>query len=94
MSHASQNVVFPVNDLFQTTFKSYQTNKTFKIRDKVNCKSSFVFYLLECYILNIQYVGQSETSCNIRVNNYRKDIKNPNVILAFKHLYKHKQSLC
>ena len=93
MSHANQNV-FPVNNLFQTTFKSNQTNKTFKIYDKVNYKSSFVFCLLECYILNIQYVGKSETSCNIRVNNYRKEIKNPNAILAFKHHYKRKQSLC
>ena len=30
-----------------TSFKSNQTNKTFKIYHKVNCKSSFVIYLLE-----------------------------------------------
>ena len=33
----------------------------------------------------IQYVGKSETSFNIRLNNYRKDIKKPNVIEASKH---------
>ena len=33
----------------------------------------------------IQYVRKSETSFNIRLNNYGKDIKNPNAIEACKH---------
>ena len=33
----------------------------------------------------IQYVGKSETSFNIRLNNHRKDIKKPNTIEACKH---------
>ena len=65
-----------------TTFKSNQTNKTFKIYHTVNCKSSFVIYLLERYTCNIQYVGKSETPLNIRLKNHRKDIKNPNAIPA------------
>ena len=68
-----------------TTFKSNQTNKTFKTYHRVNCKSSFVIYLLECYICNIQYVGKSETPFNIRLNNHRKDVKNPHAISACKH---------
>ena len=32
-----------------TTFISNQTNKTFKIYHRGNCKSSFIIYLLECY---------------------------------------------
>ena len=68
-----------------TTFKSNQTNKTFKIYHTVNCKSSFVIYLLERYTCNIQYVGKSETPLNIRLKNHRKDIKNPNAIPAWKH---------
>ena len=71
------------------TFKSNQTNKTFKIYHRVNCKSSFVIYLLECYICNIQYVGKSETPFNIRLNNHRKDVKNPNAIPACKHFNRH-----
>ena len=67
------------------TFKSNQTNKTFKICHRVNCKSSFVIYLLECHICNIQYVGKSETQFNITLNNHRKNVKNPNVIPACKH---------
>ena len=68
-----------------TTFKSNQTNKTFKIYHRVNCKTSFIIYLLECYICNIQYVGKSETPFNIRLNNHRKDVKNPNAVPACKH---------
>ena len=72
-----------------TKFKTNQTNKTFKIYHRVNYKSSFVIYLLECYICNIQYVGKSETPFNIRLNNHRKDVKNPNAIPACKHFNRH-----
>ena len=71
-----------------STFKSSQTNKTFKIYHRVNCKISFVIYLLEYYICNIQSVGRSETWFNIRLNN-RKDVKSPNAIPACKHFNRH-----
>ena len=67
------------------TFKSNQTKKTFKIYHRANCKSSFVIFLLECYICNIQYVGKSETPFYIRLNNRRKEVKNPNAMPACKH---------
>ena len=70
-------------------FKSNQTKKTFKIYHGVNCKSSFVIYLLECYICNIQYDSKSETPFNIRLNNHRKYVQNPNAIPAFKHFNRH-----
>ena len=60
------------------TFKSNLTKKTFRFFYQVNCNSSFVIYLLECYICNIQYVDKSETPFNIWINNHRKDAKNPN----------------
>ena len=72
-----------------TTFKSNQTSKIFKIYHRVNCKSCFVVYLLECYICNIQCVGKSETPFNIRLNNHRKDAKNPNAIPVCKHFNRH-----
>ena len=56
---------FYCQQLISTTFKRNQTNKTFKIYHRANCKSSFV-YLLERYICNIQYIGKSETTFNIR----------------------------
>ena len=85
MPRAIPHICLCCQQLISTTFKSNQTNKTFKIYHRVNCKSSFVIYLLECYICNIQYVGKSETPFNIRLNNHRKDVKNPNAVPACKH---------
>ena len=68
-----------------TSFKSNQTNGIFKIFHNINCKSTFLIYLLECNICNIQYIGKSETTFNIRLNNHRKDVKDPNALPADKH---------
>ena len=68
-----------------TSFKSNQTNCVFKIFHDINCKSTFLIYLLACNICNIQYVGKSETTFNIRLNNHRKDVKDSNALPADKH---------
>ena len=68
-----------------TAFTSTQTRGTFTIFHQVTCRSNYVIYLLECILCKIQYVGKSETTFNIRLNNHRKDIKNPNAIEACKH---------
>ena len=68
-----------------TTFKSNQTQKTYKIFHNLNCKSKFVIYLLECRKCAIQYVGKAETEFNIRLNNHRKDSRDPKAIPASKH---------
>ena len=76
--------------LFSTaTIKSNETNKTFKIYHRVNCKGSCVVCLLECYTCNIQYVGKSETPFNLRINNLRQDVKNPDAIPACEHFNRH-----
>ena len=61
-------------------FKSNQTNRTFRIFQKTTCKSNFIIYLLECELCKIQYVGKAETAFNIRLNNHRKDDKDPKAI--------------
>ena len=68
-----------------TSFKSNQTNCVFTIFHNINCKSTFLIYLLEFNICNIQYVGKNETTFNIRLNNHRKDVKNSNTLPADKH---------
>ena len=68
------------------TFTSYRTDETFKIFHQLNCRISHLIYLLQCRIYQLQYVGKSGTSFNIRSNKHRKDIKNKNPILACKHL--------
>ena len=42
----------------------------------------------ECILCNLQYVGKSETSFNIRLNNHRKDVSNPTAIPACAHFRK------
>ena len=45
----------------------------------------YLIYLLQCRISQLQYVGKSETSVNIRLNNNRKVNRDKNPILACKH---------
>ena len=47
-----------------TTFKSQQTKKIYKIFHKVNSTSSYVIFLMECILCNMQYLGISETNYN------------------------------
>ena len=67
------------------TFKSYQAKTTFKIFHKLNCKSSFVIYSMECTLCKKLYVGKAETPFNIGLNNHRKDGNNPKAIPASIH---------
>ena len=71
-----------------TTFKSQQTNKTWKIFHSTNYKTEYAIYLMECIICNLQYDGKSETPFNIRLNNHRKNVKDPKTILADKRVQK------
>lgn len=58
------------------SFKSAQTNKTYKIYHDLTCKSGWILYLLECRLCpKIQYVGKSEPPANIRINKHRDDCK-------------------
>ena len=84
-SRHSKRCLWCQQPLSTTTAKSSQTNKTFKIYHQVNCKSSFVIYLLECYIYNIQHIGKSETP----LNSHRKNVKNPIAVVPCKHFIKH-----
>ena len=70
------------------TFESYRTKETFQIFDNLTCKSENLIYLLECRIYKLQYVGKSETSFNIRLNNHRKDAKSQASVWTHKHFTK------
>ena len=60
------------------TSESYQADRTFKIFHKLNCKSSFVSYLMECTLYKIQYLGKADTPFNFRLNNHIKDANGNN----------------
>ena len=68
-----------------TTFTSTQTTETIIIFQQLFCHSNYVIYLLECVMCKIQYVENSQTSFNIRLNNHRKDMKISSAVEAYKH---------
>jgi predicted GIY-YIG superfamily endonuclease len=57
------------------TFKSFNTGKLYKIRQKVTCNSSWVIYLCTCRKCGGQYVGKSETTFKKRHSNHKQEIK-------------------
>ena len=63
-----------------STFQSSVTKQKYKIYCKTSCKTSNCIYLLTCGTCNIQYVGQTQTPFNERLNKHRScDTTNKNV---------------
>ena len=79
-NHAKQQInhLYAVKIVNTKTFENYQTKRTFKILHKLNCKCSFMIYLMECTLCKIQYVGKAEKPFNIRLNKHRKDANSNN----------------
>ena len=42
-------------------------------------------YLMDYILSKIQYIGESKTPFNMRLNNHRKDVNNPKAIPACNH---------
>ena len=70
---------------------SSKTKTSYTIRHNSTCKSSHLIYVMHCTKCNIQYVGKSEPTFEIRLNNHRTDAYNPNanktIIPACKHFH-------
>ena len=60
-----------------TTFKSQQTNKSWKIFYDTNSKTENATYLTECIKYNLQYVSKNKIPFKIRLNIHRKNVKDP-----------------
>ena len=58
-----------------TKFKSTNTGKMYTIRQKVNCDSDWVIYLVTCKRCQGQYVGKSKTKLKTRHSNHKQEIK-------------------
>ena len=56
-------------------FRSTNTGKTYRIRQKMTCDTPFVIYLATCKKCKGQYVGKSETPFKKRHSNHRQEIK-------------------
>ena len=70
------------------TFRSNQAKRVFNIYYIIMCKSQWIIYLQECILCNIQHIGKSETSFNIRLNNHQKNVSNPKATPAYAHFRK------
>jgi tripartite motif-containing protein 2/3 len=57
------------------TFMSSNTKKSYKIRDHLDCDSSFVVYLITCTRCSGQYVGKSVTTFKKRHSNHKCEIR-------------------
>lgn len=64
---------------------SQQNGQIFTIFHKVNCKSDFVIYLLECRRFPIQYVSKAETDFNSRLNKHCNDVYKADAIQTSSH---------
>ena len=69
-------------------FKSFKTGKTYKIFHQLVCKSHVIIYWLQCRICLIQYIGKSETTFNLKLNNHRKYSKKKDVFFVSTHFRK------
>ena len=56
-------------------FKSTNTQRSYKIKQKLNCDSSYVIYLATCQKCKGQYVGKSTTPFKKRHSNHKQEIK-------------------
>ena len=58
------------------TFKSTNTKKVYKIKQKVDCQSSYIIYLGTCQKCRGQYVGKSTQPFRKRHSGHKQEIKN------------------
>ena len=67
------------------SFRSTVTYKTFKIYNKLSCKSKYLIYLMEFVLCNKQYRSKSETTFNLRLENHWKDVNEQNLLQSDQH---------
>ena len=57
-------------------FKSKNTGKIYRIREKISCSSEFIVYLANCQKCGGQYVGKSSQQFKRRHSGHKQEIKN------------------
>ena len=57
------------------SFKSQNTQKTYKIRQQLTCDSDWLIYLSTCQKCGGQYVGKSKTKFKLRHSNHKQEVK-------------------
>ena len=69
-----------------SVFQSSVTKEKYTIFSTVSCKTENCIYLLTCGTCNIQYVGQTTTTFNLRLNNHRSFNKTEKNCPVTRHL--------
>ena len=57
-------------------FRSTNTKKVYRIKQKLDCNSEFVIYLGTCNKCKGQYVGKTTRKFKLRHSNHKQEIKN------------------
>ena len=74
------------------SYSSNVTNRTYSVinhsNEKLTCKSSNLIYLLTCINCNLQYVGETTTPLNVRMNTHRTSK------MGCTHLIEHFRETC
>lgn len=56
------------------TFSSFETGKSYRIRQKLTCTSSHLIYLISCNKCKLQYVGSTATAFKTRFRNHKSSM--------------------
>jgi tripartite motif-containing protein 2/3 len=68
-------------------YTSTQTGKTYPITEHMDCKSTWVVYLITCCKCKKQYIGKTVNKLYTRISNTRSQIKNFNTPTSLKLPY-------
>ena len=79
-------------NLRNTKFYSYQTNKCYKSPHNLQCITQNVIYLLTCNICKKQYVGETKRSFIIRLKEHLADIRHKRDKPLSNHIKSHTES--
>ena len=72
----SKNCDLCKNSFIQsTTFTSFVTGKTYKVKQHLTCNSEAVIYLAFCNKCKLQYVGSTANAVKLRFRNHKSHIK-------------------
>ena len=62
------------------SFKSFQTSRTFPIRQDIDCLSKNLIYLIYCNLCGVQYIGETKNTLRMRMTQHRSAIKTKKLV--------------
>ncbi|CAD5126632.1 DgyrCDS14716 [Dimorphilus gyrociliatus] len=71
------------------TWQSTGSNQWFRVKGDFDCTSSWIIYIIQCTLCEIQYVGLTTRTLRDRINNHKGDVRNGSNKLVSDHFRKH-----